>query len=428
MSRSTLARALVLIPVASSYCLAPAWADAEGVLELYRESQRLIQSLRPAEPTCSEAPQTQGIPPECSSPGFQPREYATRKLAEQGTPVAPLLMESFLNLPKVWNRPDLKPGTKEFNAEFGRRYGLSPPPRDSGAFSDGNDGLPFGLIKTEKSKGRLGLNSKKPGVTISCEACHSTSLFGKVVPGVGNPFFNFGKLMEDMYKAHGSKEIDLHLNLPGNTMTSGASFAALAAGIHRNRDLSMNVPKAIETAVTHDALRGQDLRGIAYVKVPAWIGFAAKESSPGGYGFFADGGGAQDTNFAEFHFLMTFVDLSGKSLRKALNEWKKCAPIYLRRLESPKYPFPIDERRARAGFEVYQNKCRTCHGRFDWPAGNQTPQLVEYRAEAVELSDIGTDPMRVQTPQRFSDEINRRLNHHEEDRRICPTAPDRDMG
>ena len=77
---------------------------------------------------------------------------------------------------------------------------------------------------------------------------------------------------------------------------------------------------------------------------------------------------------------------------KSLDELKALEPTfrdilaYLKSLEPPKYPFPIDPRRPAAGKQVFKSTCVRCHGTYG--ADGQYPNKI------VPLDVIGTDPAR----------------------------------
>jgi cytochrome c5 len=59
---------------------------------------------------------------------------------------------------------------------------------------------------------------------------------------------------------------------------------------------------------------------------------------------------------------------------------------WINAVESPKYPYPIDQALARRGGIVYASNCAKCHGTYG--AGAHYPERV------VALSEVGTDPVR----------------------------------
>jgi mono/diheme cytochrome c family protein len=61
---------------------------------------------------------------------------------------------------------------------------------------------------------------------------------------------------------------------------------------------------------------------------------------------------------------------------------------YLKSIEAPKYPFPIDRKLASEGEKVFTRTCTQCHGSYG-PNGT-------YPNRIVPLEVIGTDPLRLQ--------------------------------
>src|SRR5262249_45017619 len=73
---------------------------------------------------------------------------------------------------------------------------------------------------------------------------------------------------------------------------------------------------------------------------------------------------------------------------------------YLRTIEAPKYPFPIDEGLARKGEQLFTENCARCHGTY---GANGT-----YPNKIVPLDEIGTDPNRFQgLSEKFGRHYNR---------------------
>ena len=73
---------------------------------------------------------------------------------------------------------------------------------------------------------------------------------------------------------------------------------------------------------------------------------------------------------------------------------------YLLSLEPPKYPFPVDAKKAEAGKAVFENTCASCHGTYGakWTYPNRI----------VPLAGIGTDPARFHNiGPKFADAYNR---------------------
>src|SRR5262249_44162328 len=60
---------------------------------------------------------------------------------------------------------------------------------------------------------------------------------------------------------------------------------------------------------------------------------------------------------------------------------------YLRSIQPPRYPWPIDAAAAAEGKKVFERNCAPCHGTYG-PGG-------EYPNRVVPLEQIGTDPTRL---------------------------------
>ncbi len=59
---------------------------------------------------------------------------------------------------------------------------------------------------------------------------------------------------------------------------------------------------------------------------------------------------------------------------------------YLKSIEPPRYPGPVDKKLARAGQDVFEDSCSGCHGEY-----GKNPS---YPSKVVPLSKVGTDPAR----------------------------------
>ncbi len=60
---------------------------------------------------------------------------------------------------------------------------------------------------------------------------------------------------------------------------------------------------------------------------------------------------------------------------------------YIRSIEPPAYPFPIDEALAAAGEPVFMSECAGCHGTY-----SEDPEAETYRNLLIPYQEIGTDP------------------------------------
>ena len=303
------------------------------------------------------------------------------------TPLWP--MSAFFALPaRVWGLPDVRPGSERFLNEVFARYGLYPA-------DTLNDGLPLGLIKTERTwKG-------ESGIIVTCEICHTSSLFGKIVVGQPNPFADIEQLWIDLGRASNELGQDpLYAKTPaGNTVVNGADHLGLLGLYYRNPDYSANVSKAMRWLFSANlkdrpATMKAEFDALAYLKTPPWYNYATRKS--GACGLYADGGQPKYGNFAAFTYLLTFRDFDGQDLATALAAWKRSAPAFLGSLPPPSYPFSIRTELLPQGRATYAAHCARCHGSY--AAGASTPDALSYPGLVIPLEDIKTDPKRAHFP------------------------------
>jgi mono/diheme cytochrome c family protein len=249
---------------------------------------------------------------------------------------------------RVWG---LKEKPADYEAAVRERYGLHPAPYS-------NDGLPMGLRKASLLVGT--------GVGIDCMVCHGGSILGKSHVGLPNSSLDIHALFEELAAASGAP-VKLPFTYCQTRGTSEAgAFAVYLLGL-RNDDLSL-IPE----------FRDLGLRDDACEDVPAWWLLKKKKTM---YHV-----GATDTRSVRslMQFMMHPLTLP--------NEFHKAEPAfrdvqqYLLSLEPPKYPFPVDEAKARRGELVFKDRCARCHGTYgdDWT----------YPNKIIPLDEIGTDRRR----------------------------------
>lgn len=295
---------------------------------------------------------------------------------------------AFDDLPaKIWKRPELKPGMPEYDAEMFKRYGLFPANYE-------NDGLPLGLLKS-----RSAFPGDHGGIHLTCELCHSSMVFGELVIGQPNPFSNMEQLFRDLNQLD-----DVPLRDPlydrnpyKNTIVNGADQLGLAGLAIRQPDLSLNVTEGgrIMLRAAMDLKPEFDL--LAYIKTPPWYTFRTKLEGKASY--YWDGGHPKDGNFSAFTYLPGFFQFDGTDVRNALAEWMDGGHAFLASLEAPKYPFPVDEARAKRGREIYDETCSECHGVYE---GAATPANLVYPGRVVAIEEVDTDPKRAHFPAEFA--------------------------
>jgi mono/diheme cytochrome c family protein len=249
------------------------------------------------------------------------------------------------NLWKQW-------GLKEKPADYARavreRYGLQPAPYD-------NQGLPMGL------RYGPGLLLAK-GITHDCMLCHSGSVAGQTVLGLGNASLDYQSFFEDMLAEDNVKlEVPFALSHVRGTIEAGAAVLYLM----QYRDADLNIRKPLPLTIP----------GPVCEDVPAWWLLKKKKT------MYHTG----VTDSRSVRSLMPFMlsPLNSGSYIKKQEEVFAAMRAFILSLEPPKYPFPIDDARADRGAEVFAANCAKCHGTYG-PDG-------KYPNKHVPLDVVGTD-------------------------------------
>ena len=296
-------------------------------------------------------------------------------------------LSSFFELPeKVWNRPDIAPRSREFYDEVFRRYGLFPSPVE-------NDGLPMGLVRTDLDY------DGQPGMAMTCELCHSSSLFGQIYEGQPNPFSSMELLFRELSRIGDGDETDpLYDKNPGrNSIVNGADQLGLVGLLIRQPDLALDLP-VLAQVVSDTAMEYKpEFDALAYVKTPPWYTYRTKRDGAAGY--YYDGGHPKDGNFSAFTYLAGFHEPDGADVRAALSDWMIGGHAYLATLRGPDYPFAIDAPLAQQGRSLYEKHCASCHGHYEGEAA--TPETLIYPGLVVPIDEIGTDRHRAHFPKSF---------------------------
>lgn len=306
-------------------------------------------------------------------------KFETERGLQTSTPYWPI--RAFHELPaKIWNLPDVKPGSPEFDREVFVRYGLFRAPEE-------NDGLPFGLIKTTRQwRG-------EDGIAIACEFCHSSSLFGEIVRGLPNRHSDMQRLFLDMSaicETRGVEPLFDKTPAQNNTIVNAADQLALLGLIYRNPDLTMDAVMVIrilnDSAMEYKPVFDE----LAHLKTPAWWNYGTKKS--GAMGYYWDGGAPKTSNFSAFTYALAYRDVDPAPLIDALDAWIESGPAYLATLKAPKYPFPIDLDQARSGRVLYDRLCARCHGTYASEVA--TASTLRFPGIVVPNVELGADPLR----------------------------------
>jgi mono/diheme cytochrome c family protein len=251
----------------------------------------------------------------------------------------------------AWKSWGVKGKPVEYAKAFRDRYGLHEAPY-------GNNGLPMGLRKADLPLGQ--------GIGIDCMTCHGGSIHGKSMIGLGNASLDIHSLFEEMAKASNAPaKLPFAFSQVRGTSEAGA-FAVYLLGF-RTPELGLSTE-------FHDL----GLKDDACEDVPAWWLLKKKKTM---YHV-----GATDARSVRsiMQFMMHPLTTPG--------DFAKAEPVfkdvleYLLSIEAPKYPYPIDQRKAVEGEKLFSANCASCHGTYG--------EKWTYPNKIIPLATIGTDRKR----------------------------------
>lgn len=271
-----------------------------------------------------------------------------------------LSQQEFDRLPTVWPSP-WKEKAVAANAQERRRlaesrYGLTPRPDDP-------LGPPLGYV-----------DDGAGGWVMNCLACHGGKVAGKVIPGLGNSHFAFQTFAEDVLTLRTRAGVDvardrLSLALLPLSRSNGATNAqvfSVALTYLRDANLELKSTRRFPSFSHHD-LDAPPLWNTKKKRRLYIDGYV--EKSP--------------------RVIMQFV-LVPQNSGATIRAWEKDFSDVLAWIESlpaPRYPWPIDSKRAAQGRAVFEAHCAECHGTYGEKPG--------YPERTVPIHEVGTDPRRL---------------------------------
>lgn len=252
---------------------------------------------------------------------------------------------------KAWKQWGLEEKPADYSKAIRERYGLHPAPYE-------NDGLPMGIRKAN-----LLFVS---GFNIDCMACHGGSILGKSYVGLGNSTLDAEALFSEFNVADGrSSKLPFTFSNVRGTSEAGA-FGVYLLGF-RNPDLTLRLPP-----------KDLDLHDDLCEDVPAWWLLKKKKT------MYHTGGANAHSIRSKMQFMLT--PLTTRSDFEKYEPAFRDIEIYLRSIEAPKYPLPIDRTLATKGENIFAKTCASCHGTYG--------EKWTYPNKIIPLDEIGTDPKR----------------------------------
>jgi hypothetical protein len=240
----------------------------------------------------------------------------------------------------AWKNWGLKEKPADYAEAFRNRYGLAEPPYP-------NDGLPMGLRKGP------GLFTK--GITGDCMLCHAGSIAGQTVIGLGNASLDMQSLFEDLAAADGIKRLT---PFPASRARGSIEAEAVVNYLMQYRDADLNIRLPVKYSY----------RTTIHADIPAWWLLKRKKTM-----FHT---GAIDSRAVRVN--MTFMLSpfnSGPYIKKHESIFRDIK-AFLLSLEAPRYPFPIDKKKAARGEKIFVETCTRCHGTYG-PNGKYPNKIVD---------------------------------------------------
>ncbi len=210
--------------------------------------------------------------------------------------------------------------------------------------------------------------------SLNCFGCHQGAVAGRMIPGAPNSQFALETLTHDIRAAKlrlGKQMTELDIGsmfMPlGSTVgTTNAVMFGVALMHYRDNDLNLHTDRLPPTMTHHDH------------DAPPWWNVSRKTR------LYSD-------NFAprSHRGLMQFL-ASKENGPEKFREWEddfRHVEAYIDSLESPAYPFAIDEPLAERGHAIFDANCSACHGTYG--------PLSKYPEKIVPIEEIGTDPVRL---------------------------------
>jgi mono/diheme cytochrome c family protein len=289
--------------------------------------------------------------PAAAPTGYDPDAAARGRahLTEKSYVPAGWSRAAYDNAWRRWQGVKAKPA--DYDAAFRDYYGLHPAP-----FS--NNGLPMGL--------KAGRRLFGPGLAMDCMICHGGSMFGQSYIGLGNASLDIQALFEDLAAADG---LPPRLPFAFSRVRGTTEAAAMAVWLLGRRDPDLSLRwNAVELGLDDQLCEDP----------PAWWVLKKKTT------MYWTGGADQRSVRSIMQFMMSPLT-PASAFHEAEADFADIRQ-YLLSIESPKYPFPIDQALAREGKALFDANCARCHGTYG--QGGRYPNKI------VPLEEIGTDRRR----------------------------------
>lgn len=234
----------------------------------------------------------------------------------------------------------------------------------------------YGLTNRPGAKGQplqYVVDAKKQW-TINCFSCHGGKVAGQEIPGLPNANYAMQTLTDEtrMVKLVTGKPMtrfdlgSVIVPLGSSRGVTNAVIFGVALMHFRDPDLNVHAERGPPVGLVHHDM-----------DAPPWWHYRKKKM------LYIDGF-AEKGHRTLMQFMMDKAN-GPKQFRTWENDFRD-VEAYLLSLRAPKYPFAIDQEKARAGAAVFAKSCAECHGEYG--------EKESYPERMVAIDEIGTDPVR----------------------------------
>lgn len=231
-------------------------------------------------------------------------------------------------------------------------------------------------------------------VTGNCFVCHSTTLDGQFIPGLGNSLSNYTGNQNFMI---GMADIAIVAKY-GENSPEWETYSTFSYGVKKSAPHTTMPFKGINPAfmVEQAAVAYHDPITLAWLDtpsysipeevigsdVPPWWNIKKKNA------LYYNGMGRGD--FTKALMQVTSVAVTDTITARKINDHFVDVLAWMKTIEPPKYPKPINRDLALKGKSLFNQKCNKCHGTY---AEAGTKEADYYPNLLVDLEKVKTDPV-----------------------------------
>lgn len=262
-----------------------------------------------------------------------------------------------------------------------RKVNKTASPDDLGRPGD-SQGIPFAFNVVETANG-------VKVVAPTCLTCHAEKLNGQLIVGLGNTTTDYTREQSGTFRA---SDIMLQVGY-GKNSAEWAAYYPLSRGFKavgpyiRTAARGVNPADKIFAALAAhrkaDDLSWLDEPQFAVpaevvpTDVPAW--WLLKKKNALYYNALGRG------DFARLSAASGMLTMTDSTEARRVDARMVDVIAWIRTLEPPRYPFPVDTQLAAKGQVIFEDNCSECHGAYG--------EAPTYPNRVVELGTIGTDPL-----------------------------------